>query len=455
MGMVKTGGLATTVMADSDFLWKVPDTWTLEEAATIPVAYAFSYYALFVRGQLKAGESILILNGTDDVSQASITLALHAGCTIFTTVDTPAKKQYITKTFPQLTDEFIGNSRDTSFEELILTKTRNRGVDVVLNSVANVKLQAGIRCLAKHGRFLNFTNKYCTETFLSNMTFHSIMLSTLFKNDAERRKVAKLVEKGIDNNVIRPLPRIVFPKDELEEGFKYAAIRNRVEKVLLEVQREECTLQLSTAVRRTYMNPKKSYVLIGGLGGFGLELANWLIHRGAKYIVLVSRSGIRTGYQAWFVRRWRENGIKVVVSTEDVTTLSGATRMIEESDRLAPIGGIFNLAAVLRDGIIQNLKEADFNASMSPKIDITRNLDMISAHYYSQLDYFVAFSSMSAGRGNAGQCNYGLANSAMERLMEKRHASGKPGCVIQWSAIADIGLFAGNCLQNLRKNMRL
>lgn len=43
------------------------------------------------------------------------------------------------------------------------------------------------------------------------------------------------------------------------------------------------------------------------------------------------------------------------------------------------------------------------------------------------LDYFVVFSSVSCGRGNAGQSNYGFANSAMERICEQRHHDGLPG----------------------------
>jgi len=52
------------------------------------------------------------------------------------------------------------------------------------------------------------------------------------------------------------------------------------------------------AMPRTACHPHKSHVIVGGLGGFGLELAQWLIERGAKYLVLTSRVGVRTGYQA-------------------------------------------------------------------------------------------------------------------------------------------------------------
>jgi NADPH:quinone reductase-like Zn-dependent oxidoreductase len=53
-----------------------------------------------------------------------------------------------------LTDHNIGNSRDTSFEQLIMLETDGRGVDLILNSLSEEKLQASLRCLATGGRFL-------------------------------------------------------------------------------------------------------------------------------------------------------------------------------------------------------------------------------------------------------------------------------------------------------------
>ena len=85
---------------------------------------------------------------------------------------------------------------------------------------------------------------------------------------------------------------------------------------------------------------------LGGLGGFGLELANWLIFRGAKKVILTSRRGITTGYQALCVRRWQESGVKILISTADCSTVQGTERLLMEANSLAPVGGIFNLAAV-------------------------------------------------------------------------------------------------------------
>lgn len=59
-----------------------------------------------------------------------------------------------------------------------------------------------------------------------------------------------------------------------------------------------------------------------------------------------------------------------------------------------------------------------------------------------QLRHFVVFSSVSCGRGNAGQTNYGMSNSIMERICEARVRDGLPGLAVQWGAVGDVGLVA-------------
>ena len=225
-------------------------------------------------------------------------------------------------------------------------------------------------------------------------------------------------------------------------------------KVVIKVRDEEQqkvlqpATKLVNAISKSYMHKEKSYILVGGLGGFGLELAHWLVSRGARNLVLTSRSGVKTGYQSLMIRRWTEKGVKVSIDTNDVTTLKGAQKMIREAAKMGPVGGIFNLAAVLRDGLIENQTEADFKSVCVPKIDGTKHLDTASREFCPDLDYFICFSSVSCGRGNIGQTNYGLANSAMERICENRQASGLPGLAIQWGAIGDTGLV----LENLGDN---
>lgn len=58
-----------------------------------------------------------------------------------------------------------------------------------------------------------------------------------------------------------------------------------------------------------------------------------------------------------------------MISTSDITTLHGAEKLLKESNRLGPVGGIFNLAVVLRDAFMENQTEADFKTVCKPKVD--------------------------------------------------------------------------------------
>ena len=152
--------------------------------------------------------------------------------------------------------------------------------------------------------------------------------------------------------------------------------------------------------------------------------------------------GIRTGYQARRVKVWQEMGVKVLSLTDDVGTKEGATCVVEMARKLGPLGGIFHLAVVLKDGLFENQTIEAFQAVSKPKYHGTIYLDQLTRNreVAKDLHWFVVFSSVSSGRGNAGQANYGFANSAMERICEERVKSGLPGLAIQWGAIGDVGL---------------
>ena len=139
---------------------------------------------------------------------------------------------------------------------------------------------------------------------------------------------------------------------------------------------------------------------------------------------------------------WREKGINVVLSTDDVGTKEGAAKLIKESQAIAPLGGVFHLAVVLKDGMFENQSMSTFADVCKPKYNGTMYLDDLTRkeEVAKSLHWFVVFSSVVSGRGNAGQTNYGYANSSMERICEKRVEAGLPGLAIQWGAIGDVGL---------------
>merc|ERR1711970_345479 len=330
-----------------------------------------------------------------------------------------------------------------------------KGVDVILNSLAEEKLQASIRLLAPHGRFLEIGKFDLSNNtplgmaiFLKNITFHGILLDALFEEgNSDWQVVSDLLSKYIKEGAVKPLNTTLFDKDDIELAFRFMAQGKHIGKVVIKVRDEEAGRVISPApgridaMQRASCDPVKSYIITGGLGGFGLELAHWLVERGATKLVLTSRSGVKSGYQSRCLRIWKETGIKVIVSKANVATLAGARELIKEATALGPVGGVFNLAVVLRDGLMENQTRDNFLSVSEPKVEGTINLDIVCRETCeSSLHWFVVFSSVSCGRGNAGQANYGFANSVMERICEQRVQDGLPGLAIQWGAIGDVGL---------------
>lgn len=141
MGILPAQALATSVVCNREYTWKVPDSWSLADAATVPVVYATAYYALVMRGRIRKGESILIHGGSGGVGQAAIAIALQYGLTVYTTVGSKEKRSYLMQRFPQLTEKNFANSRTADFEQHVRHATRGLGVNLVLNSLANEMLQ--------------------------------------------------------------------------------------------------------------------------------------------------------------------------------------------------------------------------------------------------------------------------------------------------------------------------
>ena len=81
---------------------------------------------------MSPGDSVLIHSGSGGVGQAAITLAIHHGCKVFTTVGSRQKREYLQKRFPELDEKSIFSSRDTAFERGILVATAGKGGCILL-----------------------------------------------------------------------------------------------------------------------------------------------------------------------------------------------------------------------------------------------------------------------------------------------------------------------------------
>lgn len=466
MGITPFKGTASAVLVskdEEDFVWPVPDNWTLEEATTVPVVYATALYALLIRGRLAEGESVLIHSACGGVGLAALNICLSRKCKVFATVGSPAKKMFLEKQYPQLCGQ-IFNSRELTFESDVLTATSGHGVDIVLNSLAEEKLQASLRCLAANGRFLEIgkvdfisNNSLYTHQLNANQSFHGVLLDALFKYSKntylptrllnEKKQLRQLLLDGIKDGTVKPLDRTVFDHNHVEEAFRFMSSGKHIGKVLIQMRESQST-GIVNALKATHCNPNKSYIVLGGSGGFGLEVVQWLAGKGARQIVISSRRGLREPYQFYAIGRLKKKGVNIIMSSKDITTEDGCRQLITEAEAIGPVGGIFNAAVVYKDSLYDTQPMSQFQEVCGPKSEASLHMDKLTRTSCPQLDYFVTWSSLSCSRGNLGQTNYSFANALMDSICEKRREDGLPGLSIQWGVVGDVGIVADSSNSN-------
>ncbi len=181
-----------------------------------------------------------------------------------------------------------------------------------------------------------------------------------------------------------------------------------------------------------------AHLITGGLGGLGLELARWLVERGARRLLLLGRRGVTDPTQLDTLAKLQAAGARIEVHRADVADADALARFLANLD--VPLIGVFHAAGVLEDGLVRNQDHRALERVLAPKVAGAWNLHRLTAD--QPLRHFVLYSSVAALIGSPGQSNYAAANAFLDALAEHRHALGLPALSVAWGAIADIGLAA-------------
>jgi NADPH:quinone reductase-like Zn-dependent oxidoreductase len=226
---------------------KIPAGISFEEAAALPVNYATAYVALHNVARIQPGESVLIHSGTGGTGQAAIQIAKNVGATVFVTVGSQSKKQFLVDTY-QIPESNIFSSRTTLFAQAIKHRTGNKGVDVVLNSLAGESLLASWECMAPYGRFLEIGKRDILSNqglpmaqFLRNVTYSGVDLAAMSVERPEvcaaaLEKVFALVQEG---KLHPSQPIHQHGVGDIEKAFRILQGGQHVGKMVLEMRPDD------------------------------------------------------------------------------------------------------------------------------------------------------------------------------------------------------------------------
>lgn len=149
------GSLATIARAQSRFVIRIPEHVTFEEAAAMSVAYCTAIHALLDQAELVEGETVLIHDAASAVGQALLIVAQMIGAEIWTTVKTLKEKTILMREFG-VPENRIWSLSSAAVADSIMVTTKGHGVDVVINTIAEVSvLRTSGLCISNFGRIVN------------------------------------------------------------------------------------------------------------------------------------------------------------------------------------------------------------------------------------------------------------------------------------------------------------
>ncbi|PWY84328.1 polyketide synthase [Aspergillus eucalypticola CBS 122712] len=427
----------------------IPDSMDFETAASVPVTYSTAYYGLMELAKMEVGESILIHAAAGGVGQAAIQLAQLTGAEIYATVGSEEKKQMLINRYC-IPASHIFYSRNTEFGPCIREATNGRGVDVVLNSLAGDFLRETWDCLAPFGRFIEIGKRDITSNtrlemgkFEYNCTFSSLDLTLVAE---QRGKVLNRVLTSIMKMFAQGRLTPVYPVTTVGIG--------EVESVLRKLQSGKTTgkvvvdHRINGKVKATHPLPSSNllssnatYIIVGGTGGVGQSITRRIVQRGARHIVLLSRSGAATEATQKVISECHDLGASIYIRKCDVSEVSHVKEMVTELQKeLPPVKGVIHAAMVLKDVLFEQMTFSDWDAVLRPKVAAAWNLHNVFLH--QPLDFFVMLSSVAGIVGNRGQAAYAAGNCFLDALARYRRQKGLSAVSIDLAAVGDVGVLS-------------
>ncbi len=440
------GALATVVRPDQRVCRRIPDGVSFSTASSFLSVLTTAIYALFDIGRLRKGEVVLVHAAAGGVGQVAVQLAQRAGARVLATCS-ESKRAFLKEQFG-LQDSQIFSSRDESFVRGVMKATNGRGIDVVLNSLSDKLLRATWSCIGWFGRFVEIgkrdihqNSNLAMEPFRKNATFSAVDMVTVFEKTphVSERLMDEACKLVFDGEISVPQSLLEVPFSEVERAFRLLQLGKHIGKIIL-VPRQEHDVRVAPPMYAetigTLFDASKTYLLVGGLGGLGSAVAEWMFAAGARRFAFLCRSGSKSSGGStldWL----RSKGAVVAVYEGDVAILADVERVV---DKIGSLGGVFHAAAVLRDSSIRTMSFTQWETCLKVKCDGAWNLHTATSG--QKLEFFTCFSSVSAVIGNPGQANYNAANAYLDSLMKWRRHQGLVGTSINIAAVSSVGMFA-------------
>ncbi|KAL1865498.1 Type I Iterative PKS [Diaporthe australafricana] len=434
--------------ADIKSVVKIPDSMSFETITSICVPTMTAYQALVEIGRLEGGDRVLIHSAADVMGQVAVQVARMQGAEVFATASTPEKRLFLTDRL-SIAKDHIFSSETTSFAQGVMRITGGEGVDVVYNSLpGDDALRASCECMARNGRLVQIgqANTIANATFpmatlARNVSFSAVDVTELSPKVAIRllKKTMQLLE---EEKIQLSQPLQVFNASGVEEAFKQLQSGNSLGRVIIAPKPEDVVPQFTQEHRPWTFDENASCLIAGGSGGLGRAILNWMADRGAKHLIVPSRSGASSKAAADMIAQLQARGVTVVAPQCDVSDAASLGSLLDEcSDTLPPIKGCINGAMVLQDAIMANMTFAQWDLTMKSKVQTSWNLHRLLP---KDMGFFILLASLAGVAGQMASANYAGGCTFQDALARYRVAQGHRAISLDIGWMRNVGIIAEN-----------
>ncbi|KAL6852686.1 Type I Iterative PKS [Amphichorda felina] len=202
---------------------------------------------------------------------------------------------------------------------------------------------------------------------------------------------------------------------------------------------------------RLLPRPEGTYLITGGLGALGLLVADFLVEKGARRLVIVSRRSLpprRDWDQAspemapiiTRIRSLEDQGATVHVLPLDISLPTAAQDLSDALDHLSlpRVLGVIHAAGTLDGQLAMDTTSDALSSMMAPKVNGGLALNQLFPP--QSVDFFILFSSLGQYIGFPGQSSYASANAFLDCLAAHRRARGDCVVSFQWTTWRDTGM---------------
>jgi len=236
-----------------------------------------------------------------------------------------------------------------------MCETNNRGADLVLNSLSGELLHASWKCVAPFGKMLEIGKRdfighaqLAMDIFEANRSFVGIDLAqmTSEKPQACQRLLQQCLSFYGQGHINPICPIKVFASTKVVDAFRHMQSGQHMGKIVINMADSVNELGALPKSQSTEFSAQASYLLVGGLGGLGRAVSTWMVERGARSLVYLSRSAGTTDEDQAFFKELEAQGCETHALAGSVNDLVDVQRAMALSQK--PVSGVIQLSMILR-----------------------------------------------------------------------------------------------------------